>query len=1170
MTLKKLVTWLNLTNTWLMYFIIMALRLISMLNKASIIKVKKNPYHLTQSLARYSLFPKPFDFVKTSIEINELKFIYFYLTNIYKQIGLKGWRPEKFNSFNNSSSPGYKLNRYFIDNECASSFLDYLCDVFIKICDKNMIPTQIFGSFEKIGIFKKHKIPELRTIAQGRLEHSVVGKRFSHIAEHKYIHSTGATWMRMGFSITGDGLGKLCRSTEYNRFIHRSEDLSKQDTAEHGALMSVITQARSDISDMTISEKKVFAAISEQNVNAIRVTPFGEIIHFNGSKVSGGSHTTLNNCDKHMVLIALETAKIISNEEKIEFIPENFVTIVNLFDQYVRNDIYSDDAIRHIVKNISKYFIDPKNPNIKTLQSDLLERLCFLIKPNNVSPWCETMFHNHGSEIEWLGNYIDKIDGKYFPNKNRDRMLFTLIAINPEAKAKKFLLKNDNSLMGLAYRLIKVMSMMVYSVSDEEFFSVLCKVRDHIVKEINIKHGFEKIDFQQLIDAETGENPFLSMFVLIDQIGTGSFSKFWTMADFREFICFRKKFFMSPSHFQALITEGCTSGYNFENGSNNLVEFLIDCDVPIKNNKDSTVYAVSEMEKYPPNDQFYPFFHVDRYNCSSYLRILLQSRRSMYLNDFQIEQTIKRMLFSKNISVYNFEHRDEVNTHVIRYHKLSQFHLDNHNRNYKMFVIIPTNKRLYYSRNLSMYFNDNVVSIYNGDYEKIELPLLPPESYGSVEHIDTECKLVEINFKAFNTKVFDRSGILSGKFDSNEIRDNKEEFFGYRHPGDGNMLERIYSTLDNILISVDDRLVEFLLGTNPPSKLKLSNKDTGKFIFFVSGGAGCGKTHQLVRVSNNAQKKNHVVGIVSTVNEHVCRIAEVLHRQNIKFQYNFSSKAVSEGKIPPELREHKEKENIILCTTSIAFKSKCLRRCDVLVVDESSKISVADLCLLTSGPYYRKFKKILLFGDKYQSIVYNPKNLETHYMHPITNFVPASDTIFLNCSRRLGPQTLKMLNHIAYKEEPLVSGKSTDEILEERIIVKIICSNPLDMFETKAITDDQLLSWCNTINIGITVSIIQQNPEKQFQVITPYLGQVAKYMEAGINAITVDSSQSREFDHVILDTVRCNRNGSAGFILDPSRLVVALSRHKKTLTILCCKNVFKKLPISVANYSYLL
>lgn len=76
-------------------------------------------------------------------------------------------------------------------------------------------------------------------------------------------------------------------------------------------------------------------------------------------------------------------------------------------------------------------------------------------------------------------------------------------------------------------------------------------------------------------------------------------------------------------------------------------------------------------------------------------------------------------------------------------------------------------------------------------------------------------------------------------------------------------------------------------------------------------------------------------------------------------------------------------------------------------------------------------------------------------------------------------------------------------------------------------------------------------------------------MEVGINAMTIESSQSREYDHVILDTVRCNKFGNAGFMLDSHRLVVALSRHRVTLTVICCKNVFKKMPLSAAKYSYL-
>jgi regulator of nonsense transcripts 1 len=52
------------------------------------------------------------------------------------------------------------------------------------------------------------------------------------------------------------------------------------------------------------------------------------------------------------------------------------------------------------------------------------------------------------------------------------------------------------------------------------------------------------------------------------------------------------------------------------------------------------------------------------------------------------------------------------------------------------------------------------------------------------------------------------------------------------------------------------------------------------------------------------------------------------------------------------------------------------------------------------------------------------------------------------------------------------------------------------------------------------------------------------------NIRTIDSWQGREVDFMIFSTVRCNKNGSIGFLKNERRTNVALTRAKLGLVII--------------------
>ncbi|KXS20998.1 P-loop containing nucleoside triphosphate hydrolase protein [Gonapodya prolifera JEL478] len=96
----------------------------------------------------------------------------------------------------------------------------------------------------------------------------------------------------------------------------------------------------------------------------------------------------------------------------------------------------------------------------------------------------------------------------------------------------------------------------------------------------------------------------------------------------------------------------------------------------------------------------------------------------------------------------------------------------------------------------------------------------------------------------------------------------------------------------------------------------------------------------------------------------------------------------------------------------------------------------------------------------------------------------------------------------------------------------------------------------------------------QIGIITPYEGQrsyIVTYMQYNgsmkkelykeIEVASVDAFQGREKDYIILSCVRSNEHGGIGFLNDPRRLNVALTRAKYGLVILGNPKVLSKHPL---------
>ena len=78
--------------------------------------------------------------------------------------------------------------------------------------------------------------------------------------------------------------------------------------------------------------------------------------------------------------------------------------------------------------------------------------------------------------------------------------------------------------------------------------------------------------------------------------------------------------------------------------------------------------------------------------------------------------------------------------------------------------------------------------------------------------------------------------------------------------------------------------------------------------------------------------------------------------------------------------------------------------------------------------------------------------------------------------------------------------------------------------------------------------------KKSIAVITTYSGQevfLRSVIDKKVDVYTIDKSQGQERDIIILSMVRSNSEGKLGFICDPRRINVALTRARNGLIIVC-------------------
>ncbi|CAH02214.1 ATP-dependent RNA helicase NAM7 [Kluyveromyces lactis] len=265
-----------------------------------------------------------------------------------------------------------------------------------------------------------------------------------------------------------------------------------------------------------------------------------------------------------------------------------------------------------------------------------------------------------------------------------------------------------------------------------------------------------------------------------------------------------------------------------------------------------------------------------------------------------------------------------------------------------------------------------------------------------------------------------------------------------------------------------------------------------------------------------------------------------------------------------------QKADVICCTCVGAGDKRLDYKFRTVLIDESTQASEPE-CLI---PIVKGAKQVVLVGDHQQlgPVILDRKAGDAGLKQSLFERLISLGhiPIRLEVQYRMNPQLSEFPSNMFY-EGSLQNGVT----IEQRTIARSTFPWPIHtipmMFWANYGREEisgNGTSYLNRIEAMNCEKIITRlfkdgvKPE-QIGVITPYEGQrayVVQYMQMngsmekslymGVEVASVDAFQGREKDYIILSCVRANERNTIGFLSDPRRLNVALTRAKYGLIIL--------------------
>jgi len=364
-----------------------------------------------------------------------------------------------------------------------------------------------------------------------------------------------------------------------------------------------------------------------------------------------------------------------------------------------------------------------------------------------------------------------------------------------------------------------------------------------------------------------------------------------------------------------------------------------------------------------------------------------------------------------------------------------------------------------------------------------------------------------------------------------------------------------------------------------PSQQRAINAALRQRVTLIHGPPGTGKTVlacKIVHLFCNQLCNKEYILVTAETNMAVDNLTRKLLELNVKVVRIGRSDAISpdiqQAVLEQQLMSNNDEKSrsvirSVLSTTNV-IATTCTSADDpalkgitfpYVLIDEATQVTEPNSLI----PLMNGCKQLVLIGDPEQLsptlLVATPENdynspqlhqLSETLFHRLQKSLPSH---FLNEQYRMHPRIAAFPSKVFYNNE-LNSAKSTffrkapdSPIFSERV-----------MFIDTQSTETQCgRSYRNEREGEIVTKLVQQLLQdtitsNNIAVLAPYAAQVKHIHESlfatkGVEVCTIDAFQGREKDIIIFSTVRCNTQGSLGFVDDKYRMNVLLTRAKRSI-----------------------